>query len=149
MQLAKATLLKTAYVKWVIAAGFISSGLFVSAQSNSPYSRFGLGDLFPQSNITTRGMGGITAAYADPLSINFANPASYGSFQTFKENKTNKVQGGRMILDVGINLENRTLIAPNTPRSFTSSDALFSYVQVGIPLRHNWGLSFGLRPILH
>lgn len=147
MQLAKATLPKTAYTKWVIAAGFIHFALFVSAQSNSPYSRFGLGDLFPQSNITTRGMGGITAAYADPLSINFSNPASYGSFQTFKENKTNKVQGGRMILDVGINLENRTLIAPNTPKSFTSSDALFSYVQVGIPLRHNWGLTFGLRPL--
>ena len=55
----------------------------LSAQDNSPYSRYGIGDLHPNSNILNRGMGGISAAYADPLSVNFVNPASYASFKTF------------------------------------------------------------------
>ncbi|HEY0356611.1 MAG TPA: hypothetical protein VGC29_10425, partial [Flavisolibacter sp.] len=39
------------------------------------------------------------------------------------------------------------LIEPNTTNRFTSSDALFSYMQLGIPLRKNWGMSLGLRPL--
>ena len=52
------------------------------AQDNSPYSRYGLGDVVPSTNINSRGMGSISSAYNDILSINFNNPASYGSFQT-------------------------------------------------------------------
>lgn len=121
MQSAKAILLKRTRMG-ALAAGFLTTGFFASAQSNSPYSRYGLGDLFPQNNVTTRGMGGITAGYSDPYSINFNNPASYAGFQSSIEAKTKKQQGGRMVFDVGVNLQNRTLIAPNTPQRFTSSD---------------------------
>jgi hypothetical protein len=48
---------------------------------------------------------------------------------------------------VGLNFESRTLREPNTVQKFTASNALFSHVQIGIPLRPNWGLSFGLRPM--
>ncbi len=44
---------------------------------NSPYSRYGLGDQLPTQNIMSRGMGGVSAAYSDILSVNFTNPASY------------------------------------------------------------------------
>ncbi len=54
---------------------------------------------------------------------------------------------GRAILDMGINIENRTLREPNNIEKFSASNALFSHVQVGVPLSPNWGLSFGLRPI--
>ena len=43
------------------------------SQDNSPYSRYGLGDMTPPTNITLRGLGGISAAYNDILSINFNN----------------------------------------------------------------------------
>ena len=49
------------------------------AQENSPYSRYGLGDLIPQQNILNRAMGGISTAYADYSTVNFANPASYAN----------------------------------------------------------------------
>jgi hypothetical protein len=52
-----------------------------------------------------------------------------------------------VILDVGVDFTNRKLAEPNTPNSFRSSDALFSHVYVGIPIRRNWGLAFGIRPI--
>ena len=117
------------------------------AQDNSPYTRYGIGDLVPSTNINSRGMGGISAAYNDIFAINFNNPASYASFQAFKEAKSKKLASGRAILDVGINFENRTLREPNNPVKFVASNALFSHVQVGIPLKKNWGLSFGLRPV--
>ncbi|MGZ5286130.1 MAG: hypothetical protein ACXWB9_03050 [Flavisolibacter sp.] len=118
-----------------------------TAQDNSPYSRYGLGDIAPLTNITSRGMGGISAAYADVLSVNFNNPASYSRFQTQQEARSKKLATGRVIFDVGMNIDNRTLIEPGTTNRFSSSDAMFSYIQIGVPLRKNWGLSFGLRPL--
>ena len=35
------------------------------AQENSPYSRYGLGDIVPNQNVVNRGMGGIAAGYSD------------------------------------------------------------------------------------
>lgn len=119
----------------------------VSAQDNSPYSRYGIGDLVPGTNIVNRGMGSITAGYTDQLSINFNNPASFSSFQTFREKKSKKLNSGRSVLDIGLNFDNRTLREPGNPEKFIAKNALFSYVQVGVPLKQNWGLSFGIRPV--
>ncbi len=126
---------------------FIAFWAPVIAQDNSPYTRYGLGDIVPSSNINTRAMGGISTGYNDFFTINFNNPASYGSFYAVREAKSKKLVYGRAILDLGVNIENRTLIAPNTVGKFTVSNALFSHVQIGVPLRSGWGLSFGLRPI--
>jgi hypothetical protein len=119
------------------------------SQDNSPYSRYGLGDIVPSTNINSRGMGGISAGYNDILSINFNNPASYGSFQALREARSKKLRSGRAILDIGVNIENHSLIVPNQSQleKFTSSNLLFSHMQVGVPLRTNWGLTFGLRPV--
>jgi hypothetical protein len=119
----------------------------VFSQDNSPYSRYGVGDLVPPTSIISRSMGGISAGYSDHLSINFNNPASYSSFQGNKELKSKKLGSGRALLDIGINFEGRKLIEPATSKTFTANNALFSYVQVGVPLKQSWGLSFGLRPI--
>lgn len=119
----------------------------LSAQSNSPYSRYGLGDMTPNTNLVSRGMGGISAGYADWYSVNFANPASFASFLAIKSQRSNKLESGLTVLDVGVNLENRTLIQPGTNNKFTSSDPYISYFQFGVPLRKNWGLAIGLRPV--
>jgi len=118
-----------------------------SAQDNSPYSRYGLGDVVPNTNILNRAMGGISAGYSDFLSINFNNPASYSRFQAIPEANSKRLQSGRVVLDGGLNIENRTLRTPNATEKFSSTGAQFSYLQVGLPLRKNWGLSFGLRPL--
>ncbi|MGK2861258.1 MAG: hypothetical protein ACSLE0_04955 [Chitinophagaceae bacterium] len=128
----------------LVLAGFVFPSF---SQDNSPYSRYGLGDLVPSTNVNSRGMGSISAGYNDIFSINFNNPASYGSFQTIKELNAKKMLYGRAILDMGINIENRTLREPNNIEKFSASNALFSHIQVGVPLSPNWGLSFGLRPI--
>ena len=126
---------------------FILVSFQLCAQSNSPYSRYGLGDAATGGNTTSRGMGGISAAYADINSVNFNNPASYSQFLAVQEQRSKKLSSGRVVLDVGINVSTRSLIAPKTPERFTSSDLIFSYVQVGVPLRKNWGMAFGIRPV--
>jgi len=120
------------------------------SQDNSPYSRYGLGDLVPGTNANSRGMGGIAAGITDlpaPFTINYSNPASYSFFQASRELKSKKLAAGRAILDVGINLDNRTLVEPNNTEKFGTSNLLFSHIQIGVPLRRNWGLSFGIRPV--
>jgi hypothetical protein len=135
--------------KLSIATALFSSLFFssVHAQDNSAYSRYGLGNLYPRMNVINRGMGGVSAAYSDIFSINYNNPASYAGFQVFQEQRSKKVSSARVILDAAVNFDSRKLAEPNTTRSFTANDILFSHVYVGVPIRKNWGMSFGIRPL--
>lgn len=106
-----------------------------TAQENSPYSRYGIGDVLPSQNIITRAMGGASASYYDPFSVNFINPASYSRlrFTTF---------------DVGVDYTGRTLRTVDPVRTLSSGYLIPSYVQIGIPLKKNhWGMNIGIRPI--
>lgn len=120
---------------------------FLYAQDNSPYSRYALGDAVPNTSIVTRGMGGVSAAYADPLSVNFNNPASYSAFRAYLDQRSRKANSGRVLFDVGVNFDNRTLKEVNPPQKFASSNAVFSYMQIGLPIKNNWGVNFGLRQL--
>lgn len=151
MRLADTTLRKYKLLSLVLLIGSA-----VLAQDNSPYSRYGLGNLYPQTSIINRSMGGVSAAYTgtyigrgyfDVTTVNFNNPASYGAFNVTTEQRSGKVAQARVILDAGVNINSRTLKEPNTPESFTSTDLLFSHVYVGIPIKKNWGIAFGLRPL--
>jgi hypothetical protein len=146
MRFAKSIMLKRP-AKTIFSFVFIFSSFIVFAQGNSPYSRYGLGDVYNNSNVSKRSMGGISSGYSSPFSVNFNNPASYSQFQTWKEARSKKITYGRVVLDAGMNFDTRTLVAPNTTERFTSSDAIFSYVQLGMPIKKNWGFSFGIRPL--
>ncbi|HVI48881.1 MAG TPA: hypothetical protein VM802_28700 [Chitinophaga sp.] len=102
------------------------------AQDNSPYSRYGLGDLNNNQNTVNRGMGGVSQAYGDPQSVNFINPASYSNLLL-------------TTLDVGIEGGSRSIADKNT--KFSSGFGTISYLQIGIPLAKKWGLNLGLRPV--
>lgn len=109
----------------------------VQAQNeNSPYSRYGLGDIVPGENILNRGMGGASAAYFDFQSVNFINPASYSRLKV-------------TTLDIGAEIDSRTIRTLNPPRKFNGVSPNISYLQVGIPLsqKRNWGMNIGLRPL--
>jgi hypothetical protein len=104
------------------------------SQENSPFSRYGLGDLYPQQNIATRGMGGISAAVTDPQFINTLNPASYGYLNL-------------VTYDIGLSIDARTLRSANPVNKYNSTNFLPSYIQLGMPLnRKGATLVFGLRP---
>ena len=128
--------------KGVLGSLFLSTFLTINglAQDNSPLSRYGLGDLVPSANITNRGMGHASAAYADFQTINFTNPASYSNFGL-----------QRAIFDVGLDINNRTL-RNNLGSNYTSSNAIIPYMAMGFQIKPekskiNWGLVFGLKPL--
>jgi hypothetical protein len=118
--------------------------LFCLAQENSPYSRYGVGNVLPAANIANRAMGGISAGYSDPTSINTVNPATYSDliYST---------------LDVGLEYDGRDLKSKNPVGSYRSNNGIISYLQFGFPLlmankkaqknKVGWGLTFGLKPI--
>ncbi|HVX48520.1 MAG TPA: hypothetical protein VHB48_00125 [Chitinophagaceae bacterium] len=111
------------------------SAAYVNAQENSPFSRYGLGDLYPQQPAATRAMGGISAAYVNPQAINTVNPASYGFIPV-------------VTFDVGITIDQRTLKSATPPSTYNSANFLPSYIQIATPIdrARGWGGVFGLRP---
>ncbi|HRF27774.1 MAG TPA: hypothetical protein PKW54_10550, partial [Ferruginibacter sp.] len=60
MQLAKSTNNWLAVFSGLILT--ILSSFPTLAQENSPYSRYGLGDIVPNQNVVNRGMGGLSIA---------------------------------------------------------------------------------------
>lgn len=106
------------------------------AQINSPYSRYGLGDINPSGNVVNKGMGGLSAAYMDHQSVNFLNPASYSRI-------------GLTTFDVSLEIENRTLKNTAKTDKYSTANLTFNYLTVGLPLnkKGTWGMAFGLRPV--
>ncbi|MDB5276892.1 MAG: hypothetical protein JWR61_1847 [Ferruginibacter sp.] len=140
--------------------GLVLTVLFytsVSAQENSPYSRYGLGDLTPNHNIITRAMGGITAGYSDFQSVNFTNPASYGNLGYVDPAvvKGNPNYQRSTIFDFGAEIDTRILRSTTPLTKFTSNNVSMSYVQLGFPIKMKQankkgvflGANFGLKPV--
>ena len=48
--------------------------LFCFAQENSPYSRYGIGNIVPPGNIANRAMGGISAGVSDATTDQHSKP---------------------------------------------------------------------------
>jgi hypothetical protein len=110
--------------------------LTAGAQENSPFSRYGLGDIYPGQNIVNRGMGGLSTAYIEGQSVNFSNPASYS--------------GHKMVtFDVGVSIDSRNLKSTNPVQKYSAINFLPSYVAVAMPLskKRDLGFAFGLRPV--
>lgn len=118
--------------------------IFSFAQENSPYSRYGVGNILPTGNIQNRGMGGIAAGFTDPATINTVNPATYGNLVL-------------TTLDVGVEYDGRTIKSLNPLGSYKSNNGIISDLEVGFPLlngnkkaikkRTGWAFVFGLKPI--
>lgn len=122
------------------------SYIFAIAQENSPYTRFGIGDVMPAQNIASRAMGGISAGYVDGnaafQSINLTNPASLPYIN-------------RTIFDLGAEVDIRTLKSNTSPVKYKSVNTNISYLQLAFPLTTasmrkkdmSWVMAMGLRPI--
>ncbi|MBC7933879.1 MAG: hypothetical protein H7Y86_00775 [Rhizobacter sp.] len=140
MHLVKPTTARLKRTLGLIAALFIST--LAIAQENSPYSRYGIGDIAPNQNMVNRGMGGISAGYSDFQSINFINPASLANLKN-------------TVFDIGASIDIRNLKSNNSPEKFKSVNTFISYLQIGFPIASQkfqkkgnfWGVSFGLRPV--
>jgi hypothetical protein len=140
----------TKYFKAVILVIIVLfSSQLIQAQENSPYSRYGVGDLVPGQSISSRSMGGISAGFIDlfpigkvPTSLNINNPASLGFLKS-------------TVFDFGVEVDRKTLRSNTSPAKYTANNAIISYFQLGFPITTtkmakkdmSMGVSFGLRPI--
>ena len=114
---------------------FLVLSLSIQAQneSNSPYSRFGIGELHNFSTATQYAMGGVGIADNDPYSININNPASYSTI--FKQ---------RFIMQTG-GFHTTKLLQTNTQNQVVNSTN-FNYLKFAFPIHKLWGSSIGLLP---
>ena len=123
---------------------FISTLLPVShlfSQENSPYSRYGIGDLYPTQTIAARGLAGLTAAYSDGRTLNTDNPASYGDIKSY-------TNGGYFTFDVGVSIDSRTLRSGTPVLKYNSVNVIPSYLLLGFPLsKKHLGMVIGLKPV--
>lgn len=121
-------------------------GLQLSAQGgiNSPFSRFGIGDLNSESPMHIRQMGGIGTSYIDLYQLNFDNPASLSHLQS-------------AAFDVGLDFKRSTITDANNTSTQWSGN--LGYLALGFPLRNpfnalftqenykfNWGMGFAVLP---
>ena len=101
--------------------------------TNSPYSRFGLGELqqniFPQFNA----LGGAYTALNSANIININNPASYSSFNS-----------NSFLLSTGG--WNQITSIQNANKQQVVNNNAFSYLVVGFPLSQKFSASFGMVP---
>src|ERR1700741_1154591 len=109
---------------------------YAMSQENSPFSRYGLGDIYPYQPIACRAMGGLSAPYLDGQTINTVNPASY-SYNHF------------VTYDFGLSIDSRTLKSAQPPLSYSSANFTPSYLTLAVPLsqKAKFGMAFGLRPV--
>jgi hypothetical protein len=111
---------------------------------NSPYSRFGIGNIVNDNFMHTRMMGSIGTSYIDGYHINIVNPASYASLRA-------------TAFDLGLDAKRSTLTSGDNKN--TSWNGNLQYLSLAFPLgnplneildqkkrKFNLGMSFTLMP---
>lgn len=88
---------------------------------NSPFSRFGLGDLSPFGYIGIESTGGLFASYQDPYSTNIVNPASLSSL-------------AEMAFEIGLYANNTQLKQNNLKENTWSGN--IDYLGIAFPTKN-------------
>ena len=122
----------------------IAGEMMAQGAVNSPFSRFGIGDLNTEAPMHVRQMGGIGTAYIDGYQLNFDNPASLSHLQNTG-------------FDLGLDFKNSNLSDDFASSSQWSGN--LGYMAMGFPLRNplnalysretykfNWGMGFAIIP---
>ena len=100
---------------------------------NSPFARYGLGNLEPQGTYRTLAMGGISSGIRNSSTINFLTPASYSSIDTIS-----------FLFDFAFDFA--VIRVNDETDDYYSSNMNFRHILMGFPIMKDWGFSFGLLP---
>jgi hypothetical protein len=111
----------------------LGSQVFAQLRIVSPYSRFGIGDLADNNNAWNMSMGQLGIGIQSPHHVNYANPASYGAFDSLS-----------FVFEGGFNGEVVTLTSDF--QKVTRSHASLGYLLFGMPVNKWWKTSLGLVP---
>ncbi len=113
--------------------GLIPSSIEAQVRIDSPYSRYGIGDLNNSNNAKTNAMGGLSFSISDANHINTNNPASYAA-----------TDSGSFVFDAGFNgllLESKSLSGNSESNYFN-----LAHLKVAMPITRWMRTSIGLMP---
>ncbi|MFV0544832.1 MAG: hypothetical protein ACK5ND_01295 [Bacteroides sp.] len=112
----------------------VFSGMGVAQNNtNSPYTRYGLGDLSDQYFGNSKAMGGVAYGLRDNLHINPLNPASY----TAVDSLTYLFEGGVSLQSANVQEQGVKINAKNSS---------FDYLAMQFRIRRGIGMSLGVLP---
>ena len=100
---------------------------------NSPYTRYGFGQLSAMETGTNKGMGGTGIGVQNSNQINMLNPASYAAVDTLT-----------FLLDIGMSLSNSNLAEGSMKRN--ALNTTFDYLAMQFRLVPRLGMTIGLMP---
>lgn len=141
----------TTRMRFLFLSLFLFAGIALWAQPkfNSPYSRYGIGELASPYFSNQAGWGGQTAAFHDPYHLNIANPASFaylrstaletGIYTKYSNYKTGDISqaewsGNLSHLAIGFTLKspiNEVLDKKKSPWNYAMGLGLTPYSRVG------------------
>ncbi len=109
------------------------SPLLAQSNTDSPYSRFGLGLISPPGFERNRAMGGIGLGLRDNTQINYLNPASYSAQDSMS-----------FIFDFGITGHYTYTESEKLNESYYGAN--FDHLALAFPITKWWAASVGVRP---
>ncbi len=113
---------------------FIVSGVVMAQSSvNSPYTRYGFGQLNDQGFGNSKAMGGIAYGLRNGFQINTSNPASYTAIDSLT-----------FLFDAGISLQNANFKDGNVKTNAKNSS--FDYIAMQFRLWERMGMTIGFLP---
>lgn len=104
--------------------------------TNSPYTRYGLGQIVNQRNSASIGMGGTAYALRTRNAVNFANPASYSAIDSLT-----------FMFDGSLTLQNTNLSEGG--RKINAQNSLLDYVAMLFRVHKRIGVSMGIISFSH
>ena len=111
----------------------VATAAMAQSGTNSPYTRYGFGQLSDQSFGTTKAMGGIAYGLRDGLHINAANPASYSAVDSLT-----------FLFDAGMSLQNPNFKENGLKNSAKNSTV--DYIAMQFRLWKRMGMTLGFLP---
>jgi hypothetical protein len=126
-------MLKDKRIQGIILITFLTCSVFAQTNTDSPYSRFGLGQINQAGFDKSRGMGGIGIGLRDNRQLNYLNPASFSAIDTLS-----------FLFDFGVQGTNSTIETSSQTSSYFASN--FDHVAIGFPLTKWWKASVGVLP---
>ncbi len=107
--------------------------IYSQLRIDSPYSRYGIGEMYDNSNLFNKGMAGLSYSQMSAYNINSKNPASYSSIDT-----------GTFVFDFSIKSSYNNL---KTSTSSSQSNYFnLDYFKMGFPIAKWYKASVGLNP---
>ena len=111
----------------------LSGAAIAQNNTNSPYTRYGYGQLADQGSGNSKAMGGIAYGLRDKYQVNFANPASYTAIDSLT-----------LFFDGGISLQNTNF--SNGTIKQNAKNSSFDYITMQFRLGKWAAMSLGLLP---